>query len=421
MQKWKCGNCSAEIETPRFRFPHWCACGLVYLKDGTTQAWSKETTARVIGEDDIVRSKLQRSREEYASLEARKAEGAKAWREIHCHDGQPVHDPQADMKWLTEVWEPLIPRFGCNCAESYADYKLKHPPDFTSPESRFRWGVDLHNAINRKLEAKEWTINQAMAYWRPHLFWGHQPRIEGVTAVTSLSPLEAHRESQIECVRSWMRFGLRVVSGNLPGEIPGLANRFPDVEFRPVQASSLFDRPTPRILDLMRLGGGSPILLINSDVAIYSSQDWILDAIDTRTAIAGVRQNWTAHPGDAETETWGIDAFLLFPEQVDTFPNLDLAIGQPVWDYWVAYHLQEKWIDVRCLNERVFFHRRHALNWSTQMSDIGIRELQSQYGEGDWNKWRRAFGQGKRELHRNPATCSIRPITMKQTQKSEKT
>jgi hypothetical protein len=55
------------------------------------------------------------------------------------------------------------------------------------------------------------------------------------------------------------------------------------------------------------------------------------------------------------------------------------------------------------------------------MSDIGIRELQSQYGGGDWNKWRRAFGQGKRELHRNPATCSIRPITMKQTQKSEKT
>lgn len=413
MENWTCSECGGTVIVPKIHFPVYCRCGICHLRDGTRNRVVKIPASNRTFSDEELRDKLRRSRVEFAGLQQRQSEGAKAWEVLHCREPEGEHNPDRELAWLESEWEPLIPRFDCACSEFYSDYKIKHPPAFATPESRFLWGLELHNAVNQKLNVPSWTLEKAMRYWRPHLFWGHQPRIEGVTAVTSLSPLEAHRESQIECVRSWMRFGLRVVSGNLPGEIPGLANRFPDVEFRPVEASSLFDRPTPRILDLMRLGGGNPILLVNSDVAIYSSQDWILDAIDTRTAIAGVRQNWTAHPGDAETETWGIDAFLLFPEQVDTFPNLDLAIGQPVWDYWVAYHLQERRIDVRCLNDRVFFHRRHILNWSAQMSDIGIRELQSQYGEGDWNKWRRAFGQGKRELYRNPGTCSIRPITIK--------
>jgi hypothetical protein len=40
------------------------------------------------------------------------------------------------------------------------------PPDFTSPEAFFAWGVALHNAVNRKLGKPELTIEEARRIWR---------------------------------------------------------------------------------------------------------------------------------------------------------------------------------------------------------------------------------------------------------------
>lgn len=308
----------------------------------------------------------------------------------------------------------MIPKFGCDCFDFYKEYKKSHPPTFEDPASRFQWGVSLHNSVNNKLSVPPWSHDKALAFWRPHRYWQNdQPKIREITAVTSISPLDSHRDTQRECLESWKRFGLRIISGNLSSEIPSLKKQFPDVQFLPVEPSKLFDRPTPRIRDLMRLGGNRPILLLNSDIAIYGPQQWLFDALETRTAIAGVRHNWTEHPGDAEQEFWGLDAFLLFPEQIESFPLLDLGIGQPVWDYWVAFHLQSMNFDVRCLDDRLFFHRKHVLNWNSEMTNPGIAELESHYGKGDWNKWRRAFGEGRRELHRATKLCSIGPITVK--------
>lgn len=415
MENWTCSECGRAISVVKLHYPVYCTCGIRHLRDGTKQPVVKISSTNRIYSEDEIQKKLRRSREEFAGLQQRRAEGNRAWRVLHCRDPEGEHDEQSELKWLQHEWEPLIPRFGCSCYDFYSEYKAAHQPSFKTPEERFRWGFHLHNAVNDKLSVPLWTYEQAFAHWRPHRYWNYdQPKIQGVTAVTSLSPLDAHRETQKECLASWKRFGLRIISGNLASEIPSLQKQYPDVQFLPVEASKLFDRPTPRIRDLMRLESGG-ILLLNSDIAIYGSQDWILDAIDTRTAIAGVRQNWIAHPGDAEKEQWGIDAFLLFPEQIDTFPNLDLAIGQPVWDYWLAYHLQERRIDVKCLNDRLFFHRRHVLNWKSEMTSPGLKELESYYGKNDWNKWRVAFGEGRRELHQGRKLCSIRPVTVKPT------
>jgi hypothetical protein len=415
MQNWICPECNRRIEVRRIHFPIYCTCGLIHHADGRKQLIADLFPPTQPRTNSEVQDKLRRSRLEFAGLKARREQGNKAWRAIHCYDPSGPHDQNRDLAWLESTWEPMIPQFGCNCMDFYREYKKSHPPTFADPASRFQWGVSLHNSVNNKLSVPPWSHDKALAFWRPHQYWGQQPRIEGVTAVTSLSPLDAHQETQDECIRSWMRFGLRVVSGNLPSEIPSLANRFPGVEFRPVEASKLFDRPTPRIIDLMRLVKNTAVLLINSDVSIYGPQKWLLDALDTRTATVGVRHNWTGHPGDADEELWGLDAFLLFSEQIASYPDLDLAIGQPVWDYWVAYHLQEQNVKVQCLGDRVFFHRRHVLNWNTDMTDRGLAEVESVYGKGDWNKWRRAFGEGRRELHRATKLCSIGPITVKNT------
>lgn len=409
---WVCSDCNRSITGRKIHFPVYCTCGTRHFKNG-----SKEKVVKIDASKPLLNAtvddKLRRSRDVFAGLRERREQGNRAWKAIHCFEPE-IDDEQLSLRWLEDIWEPMIPQFGCNCMDFYREYKKNHPPTFLNSKDRFAWGVNLHNSVNDKLSVPAWSHEQALAYWRPHWYWQNdQPKIREITAVTSISPLDAHRDTQRECLESWKRFGLRVISGNLSSEIPSLKKQFPDVRFWPVEPSKLFDRPTPRIRDLMRLGSGSPILLINSDIAIYGPQRWLLDALETRTAIAGVRHNWTEHPGDAEQELWGLDAFLLFPEQIESFPLLDLGIGQPVWDYWVAFHLQSMNFDVRCLNDRLFFHRKHVLNWSLEMTNPGIAELESHYGKGDWNKWRRAFGEGKRELHREKKLCSIGPITVK--------
>ena len=79
---------------------------------------------------------------------------------IALHDGSIV-----DAAGLA-AWELTIPQYECGCRRFYAEYKMATPPDFTSPEAFFAWGVALHNAVNRKLGKPELTIDEAISIWR---------------------------------------------------------------------------------------------------------------------------------------------------------------------------------------------------------------------------------------------------------------
>ena len=63
-------------------------------------------------------------------------------------------------------WDLTIPQYECNCRRFYADWKAANPPDFSSPEAFFAWGVALHNAVNAKLGKPEITIDEALSIWR---------------------------------------------------------------------------------------------------------------------------------------------------------------------------------------------------------------------------------------------------------------
>ena len=95
-------------------------------------------------------------------LEARKAaqtarQGVFAWGKLHFYTG---NDPQ----WL-DLWQYFIPQ-RCDCKDGYQKILEDMPPDFTSPEAFFAWGVALHNAVNRKLGKPELTIDEARRIWR---------------------------------------------------------------------------------------------------------------------------------------------------------------------------------------------------------------------------------------------------------------
>ena len=84
-------------------------------------------------------------------------QGNLAWSLLHRYRG-------CDPQWL-ELWVYFIPR-RCDCKDGYQKILEEVPPDFTSPEAFFAWGVRLHNAVNAKLGKPEITIEDAYSIWR---------------------------------------------------------------------------------------------------------------------------------------------------------------------------------------------------------------------------------------------------------------
>jgi hypothetical protein len=77
-----------------------------------------------------------------------------------------LHDGSIKTIEQLTKWELLIPQYGCSCKRFYAEWKAANPPDFSSPEAFFAWGVALHNAVNSKLGKPEITIEEAYKIWR---------------------------------------------------------------------------------------------------------------------------------------------------------------------------------------------------------------------------------------------------------------
>ena len=93
-----------------------------------------------------------------AQKEAYKAkQGRFAWSKLHGYTG-------CDPQWL-DIWQYLIPA-RCDCKDGYQQILGELPPDFSTPEAFFAWGVNLHNAVNRKLGKPELTIEEALSIWR---------------------------------------------------------------------------------------------------------------------------------------------------------------------------------------------------------------------------------------------------------------
>ena len=78
----------------------------------------------------------------------------------------PVHDGSIKDEKDLASWELTIPQYECGCRAFYAQYKADDPPDFSSPEAFFAWGVNLHNSVNRKLGKPELTYEEALSIWR---------------------------------------------------------------------------------------------------------------------------------------------------------------------------------------------------------------------------------------------------------------
>jgi hypothetical protein len=116
------------------------------------------TIETIKAEAEAMRPKMLSPDEVAAKAERQKAkQGQFAWAKLHGYTG-------CDPQWL-DIWQYLIPA-RCDCKDGYQRILAEMPPDYTSPEAFFAWGVRLHNAVNAKLGKPEITIDEAYSIWR---------------------------------------------------------------------------------------------------------------------------------------------------------------------------------------------------------------------------------------------------------------
>lgn len=83
--------------------------------------------------------------------------GRESWTFKHSYFG-------CNPQWH-ELWKTTIPKADCLCSEDYAKLEAEYPPDFSSPENYFAWGVFIHNKVNEKLGKAQMSLETAKIVW----------------------------------------------------------------------------------------------------------------------------------------------------------------------------------------------------------------------------------------------------------------
>jgi hypothetical protein len=263
-------------------------------------------------------------------------------------------------------------------------------------------GQPFRRSLSRKPrpEADPWKILEPDGPEDVDFSMPQQPAIPSVIAVTALSLLPHHQEVQARCLQSWKAFGLEVACVQHPSEIGRLADQYQDVSYWIAKSDlgGMNRKTTQRINSLCNVAWqlSKPALVINSDIELHGDQ-LVLRGADPyqRTFFFGVRWNFD---GDerwkAKREDFGLDAFLIAPEVAKKLPKMDFAIGKPMWDYWLPYHMQTLEYGMFAWGFPLLFHHNHPRLWGTDDWNMGAAWMSERYKlppNHDWVAWRKTL------------------------------
>jgi adenine/guanine phosphoribosyltransferase-like PRPP-binding protein len=207
---------------------------------------------------------------------------------------------------------------------------------------------------------------------------------EHLIAVTALSEQPHHRTRQTQCLDSWVRFGLSIIAVNTADEISRLREVYPQVSrwIESDEETGSYRYPTQKIKRLAKVAEeiDKPILLINSDIEIEGEQLTLIDRLADKSLVVGIRWNYDGELANASREPWGMDAFVITPEMSRTIPNLEMGIGRPTWDYWLAYHFESLGYKMDFIGDPMFFHAAHTILWDDREWFIGADRVGEHYG-----------------------------------------
>lgn len=203
-------------------------------------------------------------------------------------------------------------------------------------------------------------------------------------AATSLAPGDRDFDKQTAALNTWGKFGLSITAVQRTGEIEELKSRYPQVTrwVANDETGSEYDNPTQPINKIADVATetGQVVLVINADIEVYGNQEMLTEALKTKKQIVGIRWNHDGNYQAAKRERWGLDVFSFSPEMAASLPRMPLSIGRPFWDYWIPIHCLATQTPMHFIGERLFYHRRHEVNWSRSDWSRGETWVTKHYG-----------------------------------------
>lgn len=294
------------------------------------------------------------------------------WSKLHQYGGDSASAFFRD-------WQRQIP--GCSaCRKHWRQAVEQNPPPLGNSDAFWRWGIERHNDVNRRLGKPQLSLDEAHAVFRPIR---HQPQSFDVPFVTALSRLPKHLERQATCLDSWVSFGAKIIATNTAEEIAELQPIYPQVNqwIQCNEVSTAYNYPTQLIRNMAGVAVllDRPVLLINSDIEVRGAQHVLNEIMADECQVLGIRWNY-AKPGEYWNATqfqWGIDAMGFTPKQAKLIPqNFPMAIGQAMWDYALPYFQLRDGGNLRLIHERFFFHQEHANHWNQGAWKFGAQWME---------------------------------------------
>lgn len=139
---YKCEKCGMEYPDS-VKLPIRCLC-----KAGKTNLYEVEIV-----------SKSQNNQEPTFNINIPQFQYSDLWEELHTY------------KWIsseeTKKWYILwINKLPCGTCKQHWELLIKDfPPDFSSKQAFFEWGVAAHNKVNKRLGKQEITLEEATLLW----------------------------------------------------------------------------------------------------------------------------------------------------------------------------------------------------------------------------------------------------------------
>lgn len=269
-----CPECSLPVSDD-CRVPYVCPCTKAVLT--TARQWlapGKKQQA-----SDLRRGKDAKARDAQQRKEER---GRQLWRAIHLHK-------DADREWYNK-WRNYLIKGKCNCSEHFLEVEKSHPISFDSEQKFFESSIDMHNAVNERLERPACSMERAYMLWRHK-----RPATQSRRCVVSV----AVGYEMIAIARlTWPI--MRAYAESIGADFIGLDNQTEDwwglEKFRAAHFSRQYDETLFLDADCV-VGSGAPDVFAENQESIcileefdnYKSADWLTKEREMVSKLSGVK------------------------------------------------------------------------------------------------------------------------------------
>lgn len=143
-----------------------CKCGRIIPDDAVCFCDYKEETIKTIVYKHTISSEIF-TQEDVSSFRSGEAKQGIQDFNYYRFLWQLLHTYKYESEEKTKIWfEAWKAKISCGSCKAHLEELLKAlPTDYSSKEGFFKWTVEIHNMVNKKLEKPIVSVEEALLIW----------------------------------------------------------------------------------------------------------------------------------------------------------------------------------------------------------------------------------------------------------------